>query len=43
VSHAVDQKSARAADTLPTVVFEGNGRRILAEEMLVEGVEHFKE
>jgi hypothetical protein len=43
VSHAVDQESARAAYTLPTVMFEGNRRHLLTEEVLVDGVEHFKE
>jgi hypothetical protein len=43
VSHTVDQEAARAADTLPTVVFEGNGRLLPTEEVLIEGVERFKE
>jgi hypothetical protein len=43
VSHTVNQEAARAADTLPTVVFEGHGRLLPAEKVLIEGVEHFKE
>jgi hypothetical protein len=43
VGYTVDQKAARAADALPAVVFEGNGRFPLTEKVLIEGVQHFKE
>jgi hypothetical protein len=42
VSHTVDQEAARTADTLPAVVFEGHRGLLPAEEVLIEGVEHFK-
>jgi hypothetical protein len=43
MGYPINQETTRAANTLSTVVFEGNGRFPLAEEILIEGVQHFKE
>jgi hypothetical protein len=42
MSHAVDQKTARAADPLPAIVLEGNGRLAPIDEVLIEGIKHLK-
>jgi len=42
MGHAVDQETTRAADPLPAVMFEGNGRLLPVKEVLIEGIEPFK-
>jgi hypothetical protein len=42
MGQTVNQEAARTADTLPAVVFESNGRFLMAEEILIEGIQHFK-
>src|SRR4029077_19037670 len=41
--HPVDQETARTADTFAAIVFEGDGRLLSVDQVLVQGVEHFKE
>jgi len=43
MGHAVDQETAGAADTLATIVLEGNGSLLPADQVLVEGIEHLEE
>src|SRR5208282_1415556 len=43
MGHTVNQKTTRAADTFATIVFEGDRRFLPADQVLVEGVEHFEE
>ena len=42
MGYPIDQETTRAANTLSTVVFEFNGRFLLAEEVLIQSVQHFK-
>ena len=43
MGHAVDEETARAADTFAAIVFEGDRRLLPVDQVLVESIKHFEE